>query len=70
LSAQRIIRYFLTLSNPSNVIHSNRQRPGGSADDADLGKKGGGMFSGFSFGKKKAPEPEPEPEQKKNWWTF
>merc|ERR1712071_594959 len=38
------------------------QRPGGSADDSDLGKKKGG-FS-FSFGKKKAPEPEPEPEPK------
>jgi hypothetical protein len=35
-----------------------------------LGKKAGGMFSGFSFGKKKAPVPEPEPEVKKNWWTF
>jgi len=45
------------------------QRPGGSADDSDLGKKKGG-FS-FSFGKKKAPEPEPEPEpKKKNFWTF
>lgn len=42
------------------------QRPGGSADDADL-KKGGGFFN---FGKKKAaPEPEPEPP-KKNFWTF
>jgi hypothetical protein len=68
LTAQRIISRFLTLSNPSNV--KNRQRPGGSADDADLGKKVGGMFSGFSFGKNKAPEPEPEPEVKKNWWTF
>jgi hypothetical protein len=51
-------------------MNKNRQRPGGSADDSDIGKKVGGMFSGFSFGKKKAPEPEPEPEQKKNWWTF
>ena len=42
------------------------QRPGGSADDADLKKKKGG----FSFfGKKKEPEAEPEPE-KKNFWTF
>ena len=42
------------------------QRPGGSADDSDLEKKGG--F--FNFGrKKKEPEPEPEPE-KKNFWTF
>eukprot|EP00527_Entomoneis_sp_CCMP2396_P009709 CAMPEP_0198136454 /NCGR_PEP_ID=MMETSP1443-20131203/105_1 /TAXON_ID=186043 /ORGANISM="Entomoneis sp., Strain CCMP2396" /LENGTH=138 /DNA_ID=CAMNT_0043797679 /DNA_START=96 /DNA_END=509 /DNA_ORIENTATION=- len=41
------------------------QRPGGSADDSDLQKKKGGMFS---FGKKKkAPEPEPEPEKKPNW---
>jgi len=43
------------------------QRPGGSADDSDI-KKGGGGF--FNFGKKKAaPEPEPEPP-KKNFWTF
>jgi hypothetical protein len=44
------------------------QRPGGSADDADLKKKQGG----FSFfGKKKeAPKAAAEPEQKKNWWTL
>merc|ERR1719189_6855 len=42
------------------------QRPGGSADDSDLGGKKGGFFN---FGKKKAPEPEPEPP-KKNFWTF
>jgi hypothetical protein len=39
-------------------------------DDADLGKKVGGLCSGFSFGKKKAPEPEPEPEQKKTGGLF
>lgn len=45
------------------------QRPGGSADDSDLGgKKAGGLFN---FGKKKAPEPTPEPEpKKKNFWTL
>merc|ERR1712203_133403 len=42
------------------------QRAGGSADDADIGKKKN-VFS--FFGKKKEPEPEPEPE-KKNFWTF
>ena len=45
------------------------QRPGGAADDSDLGG-GSGPFGGlFNFGKKKA-EPEPEPEQKTNWWTL
>ena len=44
------------------------QRPGGSADDTDL-KKGGGGFFGM-FGKKKEPEPKPEPVKKKNPWTF
>jgi len=45
------------------------QRPGGSADDSDLGSKKKGLFN-FSFGKKKKePEPEPEPK-KKNPWTF
>ena len=44
------------------------QRPGGSADDSDLGKKGG-FFNFGGFGKKKEPEPEPEPP-KKNFWTF
>merc|ERR1719384_1696719 len=37
------------------------QRPGGSADDEDLKKKGPFSFFGA---KKKAPEPEPEPEKK------
>jgi hypothetical protein len=43
------------------------QRPGGSADDSDLGGKKGGLFNFFQ---KKEPEPEPEPEPKKNFWTF
>merc|ERR1712194_994900 len=47
------------------------QRPGGSADDSDLGnKKKKKGFSLFNFGKKKEPEPEPEPPKKKNPWTF
>jgi len=46
------------------------QRPGGSADDSDLGGKKKGLFN-FSFGKKKKePEPEPEPPKKKSPWTF
>jgi hypothetical protein len=47
------------------------QRPGGSADDSDLGgSKGGGLFN---FGKKAAAKkaPEPEPVKKStNWWTL
>ncbi|KAL3921330.1 MAG: hypothetical protein SGARI_006707 [Bacillariaceae sp.] len=47
------------------------QRPGGSADDSDLGKKGGGFSL---FGKKKAAPakaaPAPAPEKKQNWWTL
>merc|ERR1719276_183180 len=43
------------------------QRPGGSADDSDLGGKKKGFFN-FSFGKKKEPEPEPEPPKKKSPW--
>lgn len=47
------------------------QRPGGSADDADI-KKGGG--SSFFGGKKKAAPkkkaPAPAPEKKTNWWTL
>ena len=44
------------------------QRPGGSADDSDIGGKKGGFFS---FGKKKAPEPAaPVEEKKTNWWTL
>merc|ERR1712028_39185 len=45
------------------------QRPGGSADDSDIGgkKKKKAGFSLFS-GKKK--EPKVEPEKKKNPWTF
>ena len=47
------------------------QRPGGSADDADLQKGGGGLFGSLFGGKKKKPEPEPEPEKKSvNWWTL
>merc|ERR1719231_788553 len=45
------------------------QRPGGSADDSDIGGNKGGLGGFFNFGKKKAPEPEPEPEPpKKNFW--
>ena len=45
------------------------QRPGGSADDSDIGgkKKKKAGFSLFS-GKKK--EPKVEREKKKNPWTF
>mmetsp|Transcript_44437 Transcript_44437/g.68021 ORF Transcript_44437/g.68021 Transcript_44437/m.68021 type:complete len:157 (-) Transcript_44437:65-535(-) len=44
------------------------QRPGGSADDSDIGaKKSGGLFA---FGKKKEAAPAPEPEKKQNWWTL
>ena len=44
------------------------QRPGGKADDSDLGgKKGGGFFGGNK--KKAAPKAEPE-EKPTNWWTL
>eukprot|EP00547_Thalassionema_nitzschioides_P003404 CAMPEP_0194199778 /NCGR_PEP_ID=MMETSP0156-20130528/665_1 /TAXON_ID=33649 /ORGANISM="Thalassionema nitzschioides, Strain L26-B" /LENGTH=157 /DNA_ID=CAMNT_0038924715 /DNA_START=93 /DNA_END=566 /DNA_ORIENTATION=+ len=46
------------------------QRSGGSADDADLKKGGGGNFFANLFGKKEKAEPAPEPEKKKNPWTF
>jgi hypothetical protein len=42
-TAQRIISWTLTLSNPSNV--TKRQGLGGSVDDAKFSKRGGGMFS-------------------------
>jgi len=45
------------------------QRPGGSADDSDLGGKKANPFASL-FGKKKEPEPEPVVEEKKNWWTL
>mmetsp|Transcript_66079 Transcript_66079/g.190683 ORF Transcript_66079/g.190683 Transcript_66079/m.190683 type:complete len:156 (+) Transcript_66079:383-850(+) len=45
------------------------QRPGGAADDSDIGKKSGG-FSLFGKKKAAAPAPAPEPEKKKNWWTL
>merc|ERR1712194_128775 len=38
------------------------QRAGGKADDSDIKKSKGGVFSLFG-GKKKEPEPEPEPEK-------
>lgn len=43
------------------------QRPGGSADDADLKNPFAKMFGGF--GGKKKDEPEEE-TPKTNWWTL
>lgn len=58
-----------TVKDPKDLPYM--QRAGGSADDADLKKGGGGLFGMFGGAKKKAaPEPEPEPEKKTNWWTL
>jgi hypothetical protein len=54
-----------TVKDPKDIPYM--QRPGGSADDADLKKNN--FFSMFG-GKKKEPEPEPEPKKGTNWWTL
>lgn len=53
-----------SVKNPKDLPYM--QRPGGSADDADLKKST--PFANL-FGKKKEAAPEPE-EKKQNWWTL
>jgi hypothetical protein len=57
-----------TVKDPKDLPYM--QRAGGSADDADLKKGGGGLMGMFGGKKKAVPEPEPEPEKKTNWWTL
>mmetsp|Transcript_6838 Transcript_6838/g.17625 ORF Transcript_6838/g.17625 Transcript_6838/m.17625 type:complete len:162 (-) Transcript_6838:2323-2808(-) len=45
------------------------QRPGGAADDSDLGGKKGGFFGMFGV-KKKEETSAPVDEKKTNWWTL
>lgn len=56
-----------SVKNPKDLPYM--QRPGGSADDSDLGSNSN-PFAKLFGGKPKAPEPEPEEPPAKNWWTL